>query len=135
MVTPQSDKTSATIGVLKTFIARQMQAGSTTRMEFSTTLPEAAITGPTLSRFNLNASHIASLPPEIRDRILEYLQVWGIPAEQLDVVQILRQTHGPLLFLLDYQALAALASDDPDQALEIIERRQRRGATIASQAI
>jgi ATP-dependent DNA helicase RecQ len=96
---------------------------------------DPAITGPTLDRFNLTASHIASLPPEVRDRVLDYLQTWGTPAERLQVVRILRETHGPLLFLLDYQALAALAHDDPDAALEIIERRQRRGTTIASQAI
>jgi ATP-dependent DNA helicase RecQ len=91
--------------------------------------------GQTLSRFNLTASHIASFPPEVRDRVLDYLQSWGTPAEQLEVVQILRQTHGPLLFLLDYYALAALANGEPELALEIVERRQRRGATIASQAI
>ena len=95
----------------------------------------AAILGPTFSRFNLTASHIASLPPEVRDRVMDYLQAWGTPIERLDVVQILRDAHGPLLFLLDYHALAALANGDPNLALEIIERRQRRGATIASQAI
>ncbi|MCC6458155.1 MAG: HRDC domain-containing protein [Caldilineaceae bacterium] len=94
-----------------------------------------AVTGPTLSRFNLTASHLASLPPEVRDQVMDYLQAWGTPAEQLAVVQILRDTHGPLLFLLDYHALAALAQGNADLALEIIERRQRRGATIASQAI
>ena len=94
-----------------------------------------AFTGQTLSRFNLTPSHIASLPPEVRDRVMEYVQAWGAPAERLELVQVLRNTHGPLLFLLDYQALAALANNDPDVALELIERRQRRGATIASQAI
>jgi ATP-dependent DNA helicase RecQ len=93
------------------------------------------LTGPTLNRFNLTAPHIASLPPEVRDRVLDYLQAWATPTERLEVVRILRETHGPLLFLLDYQALAALDNRDPDHALETIERRQRRGATIASQAI
>lgn len=97
--------------------------------------PATAVTGPTLSRFNLNASHLASLPPEVRDQVMDYLQTWGTPAERLAIVQILRDAHGPLLFLLDYHAQAALAHGDADLALEMIERRQRRGATIASQAI
>jgi ATP-dependent DNA helicase RecQ len=99
-------------------------------MELPTVVP-----GPTLTRFNLTASHLASLPPELRDRVMDYLQAWGTPDEQIAVVQALRTAHGPLLFLLDYHALAALAQGDSEQALEIIERRQRRGATIASQAI
>ena len=104
-------------------------------MDTTIAVPETILSGPNLSRFNLTASHIASLPPEVRDRVLDYLQAWGTPAEQVEVVSILREAHGPLLFLLDYHALAALANGDPDLALEIIERRQRRGATIASQAI
>jgi predicted Zn-dependent protease len=66
---------------------------------------------------------------------MDYLQAWATPAERLEVAQLLRSTHGPLLFLLDYHALAALANGDANQALEIIERRQRRGTTIASQTI
>lgn len=112
-----------------------MQAGIATPMDSTTASLANTITGPTLSRFRLNDSHIASLPPEVRDRVLDYLQAWGTPAERLAVVNVLRETHGPLLFLLDYQALAALDNGDPIQALDIIERRQRRGATIASQAI
>ena len=98
-------------------------------MESSTTSAGAtrsagAFTGQTLSRFNLTPSHIASLPPEVRDRVMEYVQAWGTPAERLELVQVLRNTHGPLLFLLDYQALAALANQDAQLALELIERRQ-----------
>ncbi len=102
-------------------------------MESSTS--SGTVTGPTFSRFNLTSAHLASLPPEVRDRVMDYLQAWGTPFERLEVVQVLRDAHGPLLFLLDYHALAALANGDPNLALEIVERRQRRGATIASQAI
>lgn len=104
-------------------------------MDTTLAVPQTTLSGAILSRFNLTAPHIASLPPEVRDRVLDYLQAWGTPAERVEVVSILREAHGPLLFLLDYHALAALANGDPDLALEIIERRQRRGTTIASQAI
>jgi ATP-dependent DNA helicase RecQ len=88
-----------------------------------------------LAGMTLAAGQITALPPEVRDRLLDYLQRWGTPAERIALVQTLREAHGPLLFLLDYHATACLAAAEPEQALEIIERRQRRSTTIASQVI
>ncbi len=59
----------------------------------------------------------------------------GRTADQLELVSILRESHGPLLFLLDYEAEAFLRSGDFAKALEVIERRQRRSTTVSSQAL
>ncbi|MEZ4613968.1 MAG: hypothetical protein R2867_00435 [Caldilineaceae bacterium] len=48
-------------------------------------------------------------------------------------MDLLRATHGALLFLLDYQAVALYKLGDYQQVLTIIERRQRRSTTLASQ--
>jgi len=88
-----------------------------------------------LAGIALASGRMAALPPELRDQLLDYLQRWGTPQEQIAAVQTLREAHGPLLFLLDYHATACLAAGDAAQALEIIERRQRRSTTIASQVI
>ena len=88
-----------------------------------------------LAGITLTAGQIVALPPEVRDQLLEYLKRWGAPAERITAVQVAREAHGPLLFLLDYHAAACLADGDAPQALEIIERRQRRSTTIASQVI
>lgn len=84
---------------------------------------------------HLTAQQIISLPPELRDQLLDYLRNWSPPQEQFAVAQILREAHGPLLFLLDYLAGALLHAEQADEALDVIERRQRRSTTIASQAI
>ncbi len=63
------------------------------------------------------------------------MQTWGDAHEQAELVEMLREAHGPLLFLLDYHALACFRMADYAQSLDIIERRQRRSTTIASQAL
>ncbi|HMN27292.1 MAG TPA: DEAD/DEAH box helicase, partial [Caldilineaceae bacterium] len=78
---------------------------------------------------------VASLPPELRDQLLDYLRSWAGAAEQLALVEALREAHGPLLFLLDYEATARLLNGESERALEIIERRQRRSTTVASQVL
>ena len=93
------------------------------------------MTLPLLTRFNLTREAVQSLPPELRDQLLHYAQTWKSPTEQLELVEIVREAHGPLLFLLDYQAKAYLDAGDYERALESIERRQRRSTTIGSQAI
>ncbi len=99
----------------------------------------SVLTAPTmtlnLAGIPLAPGQMAALPPELRDQLLDYLQRWGTPQEQIAAVQTLREAHGPLLFLLDYHATACLAAGDAAQALELIERRQRRSTTIASQVI
>ncbi|HAJ37830.1 MAG TPA: hypothetical protein DCL15_19345 [Chloroflexi bacterium] len=87
------------------------------------------------SQLHLPPESIASLPPEVRDLLLLYLQRWGEPAEQLKVAEILRASHGGAPALLDYLAHAYLAADDPRAAMEVIERRQRRNTTIGSHAL
>jgi hypothetical protein len=83
----------------------------------------------------LDAAHLVHLPPEVRDRLLKYLADWGSPGEQLQLAEALREAHGPLLFLLDYQAHALFKHEEYERAPEVIERRQRRSTTIASQAM
>ena len=96
-------------------------------------MPDATI--PVLRQLNLALDGAANLPPELRDSLLLYLQQWAEPAEQIEVAQALRSTHGQLPTLLDYEAHARLAANEPVVALELIERRQRRNTTIASQGL
>ncbi|MCX6050585.1 MAG: RecQ family ATP-dependent DNA helicase, partial [Chloroflexi bacterium] len=95
-----------------------------------TTNPAPGSTG-----LNLEARVLTNLPPDVRDRLLDYLHYWSIPQEQLTTIDVLRTAHGPLLFLLDYQADAYYQSQQFELALEIIERRQRRSTTVASQVL
>lgn len=88
-----------------------------------------------LPTIQLDAQVIPNLSPELRDRLLEYLADWGAVQEQLLLIEQLREAHGPLLFLLDYQAAAYLKAGQPQAALETIERRQRRSTTVASQVV
>lgn len=78
---------------------------------------------------------LGALSPDARDDLLDALEEWGDPAYLLEVVEFLRDVHGPLLFLLDRQARALLAADLPARALDVVERRQRRSASAAAQAI
>ncbi|HHY58948.1 MAG TPA: RecQ family ATP-dependent DNA helicase [Chloroflexi bacterium] len=87
------------------------------------------------SQLHLPPESISSLPQEVRDALLLYLQRYGEPAEQLKVAETLRVSHGGWPALLDYLAHAYLASGNPQQAMEIIERRQRRNTTIGSHAL
>lgn len=86
-----------------------------------------------LDRFQLNEEIIANLPPNVRDLLLDYLHTWGKPQEQLTFLDLLRTTHGSLLFLLDYQAAAHYQLGEYEQVLPIVERRQRRSTTLVSQ--
>jgi ATP-dependent DNA helicase RecQ len=86
-----------------------------------------------LSELGLTLNTTPNLPPELRDALLAFLQTWGAPEEVLALVAALREVHGPLLFLLDYQAQALYASGLHEEALELIERRQRRSASVATQ--
>ena len=86
-----------------------------------------------LNRLGLPLTVAPSLPPELRDQLLAYLDLWGDPAELLTVVDALRQVHGPLLFLLDYQASALARLERHREALDVVERRQRRSTSLRSQ--
>ena len=71
----------------------------------------------------------------MRDQLLDLRAKWRSTREQIELVELLREAHGPLLFLLDYQAQAYYESGQHALALNVIERRQRRSTTIASQAL
>ena len=86
-----------------------------------------------LNRLGLPLTVAPSLPPEMRDQLLSYLDLWGQPDELLTLVEALRQVHGPLLFLLDHQADALSRLGRHSEALEIVERRQRRSTSLLSQ--
>lgn len=88
-----------------------------------------------LGALQLTQDHIANLPPDLRDQLLDYLRLWGSPEEHLALVERLRELHGPLLLLLDHQAQAYLRLGDYAQALDTIERRQHRSTTLASQVL
>ena len=90
---------------------------------------------PVLCQLNLSLDEAAILPSELRDLLCFYLQHWAEPAEQIEVAMALRRTHGQLPTLLDYEAQARLAAGESVLALELIERRQRRNTTIASQGL
>ena len=86
-----------------------------------------------LDQLQLPLDSLPNLPPELRDRLLKYLGTWGSAREQLAVAEELITAHGPLLFLLDYQAQALYRLRRFDEALAVNERRQRRSGSIASQ--
>ncbi len=86
-----------------------------------------------MQRFNLDRKLLPQLPPDLRDSLLEYCHTWGDPQDTLALVDLLREVHGPLLFLLDYQTTACLKLGRLEQAIESNERRQRRSQTIGSQ--
>lgn len=94
--------------------------------------PEAA--PPLIQTIRLTEEEAAALPPEVRDQLLDYLALWGNPQEVLVLIQLYRRLHGPLLHFLDREAEAYMEQGDVDQAIETIERRQRRSTTLESQA-
>ena len=86
-----------------------------------------------LQQLGLSLASVPNLPPEVRDQLLGYVQLWGAASEQLELAETLRAVHGPLLFLLDYQAQALYRLGRYAEALEIIERRQRRSTSVVTQ--
>ena len=90
---------------------------------------------PLLTSFDLTAEQAGALPPELRDQLLDFIHLWGSPAETLALLAIFWELHGPLLAFLDREAEARFAQGDLPGALETIERRQRRSTTVASQAL
>ena len=82
----------------------------------------------------LDDALLGNLPPDARECLIEHVQIWGEPAETLEVAELLREAHGPLLYLLDVQAAAHEALGDIALAQQTNERRQRRSSTIAGQA-
>lgn len=87
-----------------------------------------------LYELGLSLESTPNLPPEARDALLSFVQMWGSAEELLELVNALREVHGPMLFLLDYQAEALVRLKRYDEALEVIERRQRRSTSLATQA-
>jgi len=85
----------------------------------------------TAGLLNLDARVLANLPPDLRDQLLDYLHHWGNPEELLAVIATLREAHGPLLFLLDYQARAHYRAGQFEQALDVIERLRESRAHMA----
>ncbi len=83
----------------------------------------------------LNEDQALALPPEIRDQLLDYLELWGKPDEVLRLLHFYRETHGPLLSFLDREAVAQMAAGNYPAAIDAIEQRQRRSTTIESQAL
>ncbi len=88
-----------------------------------------------VEQLHLPAESIVGLPPELRDLLLGYLQRWCDPAEQIEAAELLRRAHGTRPALLDYMAQARLAAGEARQALDLIERRQRRNTTTVSHAL
>lgn len=86
-----------------------------------------------LQQMQIDPSLLGALPPNVRDQLLEYVHLWTSPAEQLTLIEMLRQAHGALLFLLDYQATAYYEQGNFEQVLATVERRQRRSTTLNSQ--
>ena len=88
---------------------------------------------PLLPQLGLTLQATPNLPPEVRDALLAFVQMWGSPQELLDLVAAQREVLGPMLFLLDYQAQALHRLGRYAEALELIERRQRRSSSAAAQ--
>ncbi|MBX3050984.1 MAG: RecQ family ATP-dependent DNA helicase [Caldilineaceae bacterium] len=88
-----------------------------------------------LTTYDLTPEQAGSLPPELRDQLLDFVGLWGSPAEILALLAVYWEMHGPQLSFLDREAQAYVAQGDFAKAMETIERRQRRSTTIASQAL
>ena len=88
-----------------------------------------------LNTLHLQQEKLSALPPDIRAQLLTYAHIWGSPEDLLEIVDGLREAYGPLLFLLDYQAIAYFQQKKYEIALSIIERRQRRSTNIAGQIL
>lgn len=86
-----------------------------------------------LQQMQIDPSLLGAFPPNVRDQLLEYVHLWASPAEQLTLIEMLREAHGSLLFLLDYQASAYYQQGNYEQVLATVERRQRRSTTLSSQ--
>lgn len=95
--------------------------------------PPMAAESSFLQQMQIDPSLLGALPPNVRDQLLEYVHLWTSPAEQLTLIDMLRQAHGSLLFLLDYQATAYYEQGNFEQVLATVERRQRRSTTLNSQ--
>lgn len=95
--------------------------------------PPMAAESSFLQQMQIDPSLLGALPPNVRDQLLEYVHLWTSPAEQLTLIEMLRQAHGSLLFLLDYQATAYYEQGNFEQVLATVERRQRRSTTLNSQ--
>lgn len=92
-------------------------------------------TSSLLETLNLTHDQAIALPPELRDQVLDFLALWGDPNELLELLTQIWQINGPSLPILDRQAGALFSLGDYERALEVLERRQRRSTTIASQAL
>ena len=88
-----------------------------------------------LTTYDLTTAQAGALPPELRDQLLDFVGLWGTPAETLSLLAVYWELHGPQLAFLDREAEAYMTQGDFAKALEAIERRQRRSTTIASQAL
>lgn len=84
-----------------------------------------------LGQFSFARSMLQALPPDINERLLVAIELWGAPQEELQIVEVLRQAHGPLLSLLDAQVNALRNLGEFAKALELVERRQRRSSSLA----
>ncbi|MEZ4866571.1 MAG: RecQ family ATP-dependent DNA helicase [Caldilineaceae bacterium] len=102
----------------------------------STPTPASTLAAPTeglLQKMKIDTTLIGVLPPNVRDQLLDYFQHWASAEEQLQLLELLRQALGPLLFLLDHQAAAYYKQGNYQEVLAAIERRQRRSTTLNSQ--
>ncbi|MBI3959007.1 MAG: RecQ family ATP-dependent DNA helicase, partial [Chloroflexi bacterium] len=88
-----------------------------------------------LTTYDLTTAQAGALPPELRDQLLDFIELWGTPTETLSLLAVYWELHGPLLAFLDREAEAHFSLGELPKALEAIERRQRRSTTIASQAL
>ncbi len=86
----------------------------------------------TVDALGLSPDLVAHLPPELRDAVLDHLAHWATPQERLSVLQRCQEVQGPLLAFLDREAQALLAEGRPQDALEVMERRLRRSASLAA---
>ncbi len=88
-----------------------------------------------LTTMPLTEEQAIALPPEIRDQLLDFLELWGNSDEVLNLITLYRAAHGPLLNFFDREAQIYLQTQQYENAIEAIEQRQRRSTTIESQSL
>ncbi len=97
------------------------------------TSPSDVVDSPSVvDALGLSPDLVAHLPPELRDAVLDHLADWATPQELLPVLRRCQEVQGPLLAFLDREAQALLAEGRPQDALEVMERRLRRSASLAA---
>ena len=75
-----------------------------------------------------------ALSADWHDTLLDYLLIWGEAGDYLRLVNILNETPGPAMHMLDLEAYGLFREGEYDAALDIMDKRLKRSPSIAASA-